>query len=425
MQAFVIAGALLYTSPRLVHNIPNMTGCFLLSGARILLPDRILESGKLVAQAGVIRWIGDGEVPEKWLAMAKKGEIEEFDCGGKWISPPLIELHIHGAFGYGFETAIDGKALRDLAPKLEAKGVGRYMPTILWDENAVKNLAAAIEASGLYGSAIPGIYMEGPFINPRRRGGIGLEQIRQPDVPTLERVLDVCSGKLRMMTLAPELPGIEDLYPILRKAGVMIAAGHSDAKISTRPPPKPWSVTHLFNAMSPFDHKEGGLVNSAFDGAADWVELNADGVHVNPQAMCGASRCIDPASLILTSDAVAPAGLEFGEYKYFGKAVSSNASGVRYARDGTLIGSSLLGIDIVRSFSAATGCGLPMAFACMSANPGALLREAGFGGAGRLESGAVADLFIWNEDFSACRRIGGRIPGDSIPGFIAPIPKRS
>jgi N-acetylglucosamine-6-phosphate deacetylase len=402
-----------------------MTGCFLLSGARILLPDRILESGKLVAQEGFIRWIGDGEIPEKWLAMAKKGEIEEFDCCGKWISPPLTELHIHGAFGYGFETAMDGLALRDVAQRLEAKGVGRFMPTILWDEDAVKNLAAAIDDSGLYGSVIPGIYMEGPFINPRCRGGIGLEQIRRPDVPTLERVLDICSGKLSIMTLAPELPGIEALYPILRKAGVMIAAGHSDAKLSTRLPPKPWSVTHLFNAMSPFDHKEGGLVNIAFEGGADWVELNADGVHVNPQAMRAALRCIDPASLILTSDAVAPAGLEFGEYGYFGKAVRSNDSGVRYMQDGTLIGSSLLGVDIVRSFNAATGCGLPMAFACMSANPEALLRNMGAAGAGRLESGAKADLFIWNGDFSACKRIDGNIPGDSIPGFITPIQEGS
>lgn len=375
-------------------------------------------------EAGTIQWLGEGEVPEQWGRRANRGAIPIFDCGGAWISPVLTELHIHGAYGYGFEAAVNGRALRDLATKLEAKGVGRFLPTILWDEEAVRGLVAAIDDSGLYGSTIPGIYLEGPFINPRRRGGIGLEQIRQPEVSTLERLLDVCAGKLRIMTVAPELPGMETLYPILQKAGVMIAAGHSDARVSTRLPPRPCSITHLFNAMSPFDHKEGGLVNIAFDGGADWVELNADGVHVSPPAMRGALRCVAPDSLILTSDAVAPAGLGFGEYRYFGKAVRSDASGVRYAQTGTLIGSRLLGIDIVRSFNAATGCGFPLAFASMSANPGALLGLEGSTGVGRLEPGAKADLFIWDGDFSSCKRIEGGIPGDWIPGNTASILER-
>jgi N-acetylglucosamine-6-phosphate deacetylase len=298
--------------PVVIHNASIMIDSFILSGARILLPERVLFPGKLVAEAGVIQWVGEGEVPDLWLAQVEKGEFATFDCDGSWISPILTELHIHGAFGYGFETAMSGEALRDLAVKMETKGVGRFLPTILWDEVAVTNLVAAIDESGLYGSTIPGIYIEGPFINPLRKGGINLEQIHEPDVSILEKILDTCAGKLRIMTLAPELPGIEMLYPLLQKAGVMIALGHSDAKVSTRLPPEPFSITHLFNAMSPFDHKEGGLVNIALDDGADWVELNADGVHVSPQAMRCALRCIDPASLILTSDAVAPAGLGFG-----------------------------------------------------------------------------------------------------------------
>lgn len=401
-----------------------MTDGFILSGAEILLSDKILLKGSLIAEAGIIQWIGEGGIPQNWRARAQKENFPVLECGGAWISPVLTELHIHGAFGHGFETAMDGGVLRDLAAKLEKKGVGRFLPTILWDEAAVKGLVAAIDDSGLYGSVIPGIYVEGPFINPRRRGGIGLEQIRLPEVSTLEKLLETCEGKLRIMTLAPELPGIESLYPLLRKAGVMIALGHSDAKVSVQLPPRPLSITHLFNAMSPFDHKEGGLVNIAFEGAADWIELNADGVHVNPQAMRSALRCIDPDSLILTSDAVAPAGLEFGNYSYFGKAVRSDISGVRYAKDGTLVGSSLLGIDIVRSFQAATGCGLPQAFSAMSANPEALLGRSGAAGGGRLEPGAKADLCLWNKDFSACKRIGACIPRDLCPGDAGSILER-
>lgn len=411
-------------NPGVVHNAHTMTDNFILSGARLLLSDRILNTGSIVVEAGIIRWVGEGIAPQKRAASTRNEVLPVVDCGGTWISPGLTELHIHGAFGYGFETAVDGAALRCLAVKLETKGVFRFLPTILWDEVAVKNLAVAIEDSGLYGSTIPGIYLEGPFINPKRRGGIGLEQIRQPEAAILEKVLDACAGKLRIMTLAPEMPGIEALYPLLRKAGVMIALGHSDAKLSTRLPGRPFSITHLFNAMSPFDHKEGGLANVAMDCGADWVELNADGVHVSPHAMRSALRCIDPASLILTSDAVAPAGLEYGDYRYFGKTVRSDTSGVRYTQDGTLIGSSLLGIDIVRSFAAATGCGLPQAFSYMSANPESLLGNSGAAGRGRLESGAKADLCIWNNDFSTCKRIDGRIPGDLSFGDTTAILER-
>lgn len=423
-STLVIAETLLYMNPAFVHNALAMTDGFILSDVGILLPERLLYEGSLVVEAGIIRWIGEGEIPQEWAGGARIGDLPVVECGGVWISPPIIELHIHGAFGYGFETAIDGAALRDLAAKLETKGVGRFLPTILWDEAAVKNLLTAIDDSGLYGSVIPGIYLEGPFINSKRRGGIGLEQICQVEVSLLEKVLETCAGKLRIMTLAPELPNIESLYPLLKKAGVMIALGHSDAKASAKLPPEPFSITHLFNAMSGFDHKEGGLANIALDGGAGWVELNADGVHVSPQAMRSALRCIDPASLILTSDAVAPAGLGYGDYSYFGKAVRSDTSGVRYAQEGTLIGSSLLGIDIVRSFAAATGCGLPQAFSCMSANPEALLDCAGGAGGSRLESGEKADFFIWNRDFSACRRIDGRIPRDLSLGGAALLLER-
>lgn len=402
--------------PGLVHNALDMADSFILTGARILLPERVLDEGSLAVEAGIIRWIREGGVSPRQFGGAWSATLPIVDCGGAWISPGLTELHIHGAFGYGFETAVDGAGLRDLAAKLQSKGVFRFLPTILWDEAAVKNLVAAIDDSGLYGSTIPGIYLEGPFINPKRKGGIGLEQICRPEASVLETLLDACAGKLRIITLAPEMPGIEALYPLLRKANVMIALGHSDAKLSTKLPERPFSITHLFNAMSPFDHKEGGLANLALDGAADWVELNADGVHVSPHAMRSVLRCIDPASLILTSDAVAPAGLGYGEYRYFAKAVRSGASGVRYAQDDTLIGSNLLGMDIVRSFAAVTGCGLPQAVSFMSANPEALLGSAGAAPGGRLEPGARADLCIWNKDFSGCTRIDGRIPRDLDSG---------
>jgi len=393
-----------------VHNDTPMIDGYSLSNINIILPDRVLENARLIVKGGTITsLVAENDTSEKGKDQELDGSLAEFNGEGCYLALPLTELHIHGAFGLGFETSMDGSALKSVAARLEEKGVGRFLPTILWDRAAVKNLVAAIEDSGLYPVTIPGIYLEGPFVNPAKRGGIGLGQIHAPDTRLCEEILDICAGMLRIMTLAPEQPGVETLYPLLRKAGVMIALGHSDANVSTILPARPYSITHLFNAMSPLDHKAGGLVNIALDGHADWVEVNADGLHVNGSALRTAFRCVAPTSLILTSDAVAPAGLDFGEYSYFGQAVRSEKAGVRYSVNGTLIGSSSLGIDIVLAFQKATGCGIPQAFTLMSANPEALLEKTTPYSASRLEPGARADLFIWNGDFTACKRIGSSV----------------
>ena len=204
------------------------------------------------------------------------------------------------------------------------------MPTILWDEKAVSRLIDAIEESRLPQDVIPGIYIEGPFINPERRGGINPPQIAKPDEKLCRKIVETTRGKLKIMALAPELPGVEALYPILREARVLVSLGHSGASAAVALPPPPFSVTHLYNAMSGFDHRGGGLVNIALSGLSTWVELNADGIHVNATSMKVASLCLPPEKLILTSDAVISAGLGYGDYSYFGKAVSSDSTGVRY-----------------------------------------------------------------------------------------------
>jgi N-acetylglucosamine-6-phosphate deacetylase len=313
-------------------------------------------------------------------------------------------MHMHGAFGIGFESVSGGADLVAIASRLEAFGVGCFVPTILWDEGAVDRLVAAIEESWLPESVLPGIYIEGPFVNAERRGGIGLGQIAAPDPDLCRKIIATAKGRLKVMALAPELPGIEALYPILEEAGVLVSLGHSGASAGVALPPSRFSVTHLFNAMSGLDHRGGGLVNIALAGFPSWTELNADGIHVNKSAMKVASLCIPPERLILTSDAVISAGLPYGDFSYFGKSVTSGPDGTRYKESGTLIGSNRLGMEIIKSFSASTGASLPAAIQSMSATPSAALGLAAVDCGGNMEVGAKADIFIWDSNLSVCRR---------------------
>jgi N-acetylglucosamine-6-phosphate deacetylase len=157
--------------------------------------------------------------------------------------------------------------------------------------------------------------------------------------------------------------------------------------------------------MTGLDHREGGLANVALSGRARWSELNADGIHVNADSMKVASKCIQPESLILTSDAIAAAELPYGPYSYFGKAAVSDLKGVRYRDSGTLIGSNKLGIEIVLSFSEATGSSLAASVASMSKTP---IQALGLDPAevgGSVEVGASDDLYAWDKDFKTCQSL--------------------
>jgi len=389
-----------------VHNTSIMGDDYILSGGAIMLPDRLLESGLMIVRDGIIDYVGSGTLSEYFAQNLYDRRLAVIDCADSYILPRLVEMHIHGAFGVGFENVRGGEDILLVARRLKERGVGCFVPTILWDEEAVGRLVDAIKASNLPESVIPGIHIEGPFINPEKKGGIGESQIAKPDVDLCEHILETTQGLLRIMTIAPELPGIEKLYPLLLDKGVLISLGHSAASVGTKLPPPPFSATHLYNAMSGLDHRGGGLVNIALSGATRWAELNADGIHVNATAMKIASLCIPSERLILTSDAVVAAGLEYGDYSYFGKRIVSDESGVRYRDTGVLIGSNKLGMQIVKSFVAATGKPLHAAIASMSATPLAALGLTGKERRGTIETGTLADVFIWDNTLSACRSPG-------------------
>jgi N-acetylglucosamine-6-phosphate deacetylase len=377
---------------------------YLLTNARLVLPNDVLRGASLLVKEGRIeRILEAGSSLPRGLA--------RYDARDAYVTPGLFELHIHGAGGVGFDDLgvgpEEGAArLARVRAFLRERGVTSFLPTLVCRERELAVLAAAIDAAALDRGDLPGIYVEGPFIAASRRGGIPLDTIRAPDPETFERIVGLARGRLRLMTLAPELEGAAWLYPLFKAAGVIPCLGHSDASLDRISLPEgPFSITHLFNAMSPFSHKPGeeGLAMLPFVHDGPFVELNADGVHVNAAALRASARALDPGRLILISDATVAAGLPWGEYSYYGMKVVSGADGVRYADTGTLMGSNRLVPDVLRNWLREMGASLPLAVGALSRVPARLLGMDDRRGA--ISEGLEAVLVVWEGEFETVREV--------------------
>jgi len=375
---------------------------YILTGGRIVLPRSVLEGGTLVLRRGKIAAVlehGDK------LPRDLPRDTPRRDLGRAWVTPGLVELHIHGCGGIAFgalggDAARASAAVAEAAAFLRARGVTTFVPTVTADEGSLADLAAALGEWAPRSELVPGIYVEGPFINVLRRGGIPLSAIRDPDPRVLGRLINLARGRMAMMTLAPELPGYREILARLEAVGVMPCLGHSDCNIDhiTLPSGR-FSITHLFNGMSPISHKEPGLAMLPFLDRRAFVELNADGAHVNDAALRICASSLEPERLILVSDAASPAGLPPGQYAEGGEALVSGADGVRRAADDTLMGGRLLAPELLRNWLRVTGSSVPNAVRMLSLTPAQALGLDDRRGA--IAEGLDAALVVWKGEFEA------------------------
>jgi N-acetylglucosamine-6-phosphate deacetylase len=330
-------------------------------------------------------------------------DLPRRDLGRAWVTPGLVELHIHGCGGQSFaslggERSEAAAALDRAAAYLRSHGVTTFVPTLVSRESSLGDLGAAIGELAAPRESLPGIYVEGPFVNPSRRGGIPLDAISGPDTRLLGRLINRAGGRMALMTLAPELPGYREILARLEAVGVLPCLGHSDCDIDriTLPSGR-FSITHLFNAMSPISHKESGLAMLPFLDRRAFVELNADGVHVNPNALRLCAASLEPERLILISDAAAPAGLPPGRYGEGEEALLSGEDGVRYESSGTLMGGRLLADGVLRNWLRVTGSSVPNAVRMLSLTPAQVLGIDDRRGA--IAPGLDAVLAVWKGEF--------------------------
>ena len=371
----------------------------LVAGATVVAEGGVWSPGWLVAAGGRIQALGPGEAPGGVRAeVAALGRT--VDGRGCVLLPGFIDVHVHGGDGADAMDA-DPEALRRLARFHAVHGVTALLPTTWSAPPAALEAAvgAIAEAMGPVdgGATIVGAHLEGPWINPARAGAQDPAGIRPPDVAEARRLLDVRPGVVRLVALAPEMPGAGEVIGECVGRGVVVAAGHTEAgwddmvaavRAGVR------HVTHTFNAMAGLGHREPATVGAALALPELRCELIADGHHVHRGAMAVLARAKGPEGVVLISDAVRAAGLPEGDVDLGGRTAQHCCGAVRLA-DGRLAG-SVLTLDVaVRHFAAATGWPWPDLARAAAGNAAEAL---GLSTKGRLAAGLDADLVLVGDD---------------------------
>ncbi|MBI3323035.1 MAG: N-acetylglucosamine-6-phosphate deacetylase [Candidatus Omnitrophica bacterium] len=376
---------------------------------RVVTPAEVVEQGAVGIEGERIVYAGPAaSAPRDPRDPAAKVE--------GWITPGLIDLHLHGAGGRDLMEGTP-EAIRQVSRTLAAHGTTAYLATsmVFRDIPSNRHLEAAAQLAGRPdgGAEVLGIHVEGPFVNPARGGLIRQDRIWPPDPEDLDRILAVAGGKLRMMTMAPELPGGMELLPRLADHGAVGSLGHTEATFDQARAGFARGirhVTHLYNAMRGLHHREPGALGAVLMDRGVTAQLIADGVHVHPELLRWTGEALGPDGIVLITDALPAAGLPDGVYSYDGRNYHSER-GTAWYRDvrpeevpgawvegkGQLFGTCLLLDEMVRRAMRFMGIPFPQAVRMASLNPARTLGLEK--GRGSLEPGRLADLVLWDEEF--------------------------
>lgn len=359
----------------------------------VLIDEHGLREGWIRTEAAEIAEVGAGD---HWRTRLTP-QTRVIDAAGAVLTPGFIDLHCHGGAGVGYDDD------EDPAPALalhRSHGTTRQVLSLVAaPPEAQARSLARIAGLVAHDPLVLGAHLEGPYLAPSRRGAHDPAALTTPSNGLVTRQLEVAGGALRMVTLAPELPGAAEAQRIFQEAGVVVAVGHTEADYDTALAAFDRGaqvLTHAFNAMPPIGHRAPGPVVAAIDGGAV-VELILDGVHVHPAVARALFRWA-PGRVALVTDAMAATGCDDGAHRLGGLDVVVRGGEARLAASGALAGSTLtqdaaLGLAV-------TGLGVDpvTAVAALTSVPASVLGRSDLGA---LRPGCRADLVLLDADWSA------------------------
>jgi len=376
----------------------------ILASEQIVTADGV-RPGELVVENGRIAAVGE-----------RSGAADVLDLGRRPVLPGYIDLHVHGGGGAQCNTD-DPDEVLSMARFHATRGTTALLATTV--AASIEELEAALAAIAVCtgragGAAVLGGHLEGPFISRRRPGAMDPAVFIEPDRRLLERLLRAGDGTVRMMTIAPELPGALDMIRALVAAGVIASVGHSDASYDeTRAAVGAGArcATHTFNAMPALHHREPGLLGAVLDLNELTCELICDGIHVHPAALRLAFRVKGLSRATLVTDAMQAAGMPDGVYRLGGARVTVSSGRAEIAGGGSIAGSTLTMDGAVANAVAFLGISLAQAAVLAAGNPARLL---GIGHRkGAIAPGFDADLTILDHELRAC---GTLVAGEWVYG---------
>ncbi len=349
---------------------------------RVVTPEGVLDDA-------VVR-VADGRIAD--VSPAGRSRLRKT----AWILPGFVDIHVHGGGGHTF-TLGDADEARQAAAFHRRHGTTTMLASLVTAARQETYDATAALAELVHSGELAGVHLEGPYLSAARCGAQNPAHLRDPDPAELEALVDL--GVVRMVTIAPELPGALSAIRQLRAHGVVAAVGHTDATYEqTQAAVEAGAslATHLCNAMRPVHHRDPGPIVALLDASGVVCEQIADGVHLHDGMLRHVVQAAGPARVALVTDAMAAAGMADGEYDLGGQEVLVAGGVARLAASGTIAGSTLT-MDAALRQSVHSGLSMLEAVTMASTTPARVL---GLDDRGAIAAGLRADLVLLDEDLA-------------------------
>jgi N-acetylglucosamine-6-phosphate deacetylase len=361
----------------------------IISADRVAARFRVLDPGWVEIRDDAIVAVGGG-MPDAPADVA---------LGPRWLVPGFVDIHVHGGAGAEFQHA-EAAEVRRILDFHRSHGTTTALASLVTGplEELTRAVAGLSElvADGL----LAGVHLEGPFLSDAHRGAHPPGLLRPPTPEALSRLLGAGHGTIRMVTLAPELPGGMRAIRQVIEAGAVAAVGHTAAGYDqTRAAVEAGAgvATHLYNGMPEPLHRAPGPAMALLEADRVTVELIMDGVHVHPAMARAAARLAGPGRLALVTDAMAAAGMDDGQYRLGSLEVTVRGGEARLGEGGSLAGSTLT-LDVALRNAVVAGIPFADALAAVTATPARVIGMAGE--AGTIAAGRRADLVVLNNNLT-------------------------
>jgi len=377
-----------------------------LVGGTLITPFRVIKNGVIVLENGKIYEIGRAS------DVKLNSNYKSIDVRGKLVCPGFVDLLVHGGGGYGFadDNPVSIKNVSryflehgstTVLASLFAKPEGKLLTDL-------RRLADYIDNNP--DSNIRGIHMEGPYLNKGLKGAMNENYLWTPDVKSWKKLWKASKGKIKIMTIAPELPGAIEVMREAAQQGVVLSIGHSMARydeIELAIDNGAAHVTHIFNAMKPFHHRHPGVILGSLLRNELKIELIADNLHVHPAVMEFLLKLKGANGIILVSDSIRAGGMHEGEYEFADQKVYMKNKKA-YLEDGTLAGSTLTLNMAIKNMVEAANAKITDAVRMASLNGSKVINLENRKGI--LAAGKDADIVVLDDNYNIeMTIIGGKI----------------
>jgi N-acetylglucosamine-6-phosphate deacetylase len=380
-------------TPICLHNGTVMTGFAVMEQTAVLIEDGL---------------VADVFSKKRFEQKHFGPDVKVIDVNGAYIAPGFIDTHIHGFGGYGTEDG-SAESVLEMSRLLIQYGVTAFNPTLYPAEpgallGSVSRIASAIGKET--GARIMGLHLEGPFLSPDRLGVQRPETLMPVDLSFMEQLWEASGGHIVNMTVAPEIKGMRELALFCIKKGIVLQAGHTDAKYENMVEGMQAGIlhsTHLFNAMSKLDHRNPNAVGAILIHPEMSCEIVADGCHVHPDLFKLLLRDKPIDKIVLVTDGLKPTEQKAGPFYANGEEVVFHDGVFHRKLDDVIAGSALTMIQGVKNL-VSFGFSLEDAVRTAGSNPARVMRYAR---KGSIIPGHDADLVVFDRQFNVLAALAG------------------